>query len=412
MRVERTSTSFDSTPLPTQPLLMEDVKAHLADKVQDLSDLELAALTCLIAGEHCIVYAPKESLNAAADELQTAWPPKATTYFSTNAVQIASNTFGLSCAISECDEKTTVDDFGLGLLVDDEDEGDDGAFKGLPRFTWAKDLRSQQDHGVRNHNQQVYGSHSERRKIANVAVVKNLNIASQHVQIQALELIRGKRIFTRTAFHTAPKRFLFIALLPIEDEFRLISQLNDHMFISHSHLGDEEADLDVLPDSSRLGNASESSIIRSSSIIPGTDRSASRGSSVHAPVITKLDIDYLINATSSVRLDSEVRSYLHNVVIFLRTHRAVGGGVSALATRHLLSLAHVLAPLHSLNYVTPSLVALAAKKIYPHRVVITTAENERSTMWGSSAGMVAEFLDGLAVEDVIDDVLASVETPL
>jgi len=49
---------------------MEDAKAHLADKVQDLRDLELAALTCLVAGEHCIVYAPSESLNEAAEELQ------------------------------------------------------------------------------------------------------------------------------------------------------------------------------------------------------------------------------------------------------------------------------------------------------------------------------------------------------
>ena len=323
---------------------------------------------------------------------------------------MASNTFGLSCAISECNEKSTADDFGLGLLVDDEEATDDSTFEGLPRFTWGRDLHSQQNYGVRNRSQQSRGSHSENQKIAGIAIVKNLNVASQHVQIQALELIRGKRIFTRTAFHTTPKRFLFIALLPIEDELRLIPQLNDHMFISHRHLGDEDGE-DELLEPVAPDIASESSVIRSS-ITPGLAGSASRHSSISSPIITKADIDYLIKATATVRLDSEVRSYIHNVVIFLRTHRAVAGGVSPLATRHFLSLSHVLAPLHGLSYVTPSLVTLAAKKVYPHRIVITTPENERSTMWGSSTRIVAEFLEGLTAEDVIDDVLSSVEAPL
>jgi hypothetical protein len=50
------------------------------------------------------------------------------------------------------------------------------------------------------------------RRIANIVVAKNLNRASSQVQIQALELIRGKRNFTRTAVHAAPKPFLFVAL--------------------------------------------------------------------------------------------------------------------------------------------------------------------------------------------------------
>jgi hypothetical protein len=57
-------------------------------------------------------------------------------------------------------------------------------------------------------------------------------------------------------------------------------------------------------------------------------------------------------------------------------------------------------------------VALAARKIYPHRIVITTPENERSTQWGSSIEAVAELLDGITVEDIIEDVLRSVEAPL
>lgn len=72
----------------------------------------------------------------------------------------------------------------------------------------------------------------------------------------------------------------------------------------------------------------------------------------------------------------------------------------------------VLAPLHGLNYVTPSLVALAARKIYPHRIAITTPERERSMQWGSQLEAVKAVLEGVTPEIVIEEVLESVEVPL
>lgn len=49
---------------------MEDVKGELAEKISELGDLELAALTCLVAGEQCIVYAAPDHMNSVASELQ------------------------------------------------------------------------------------------------------------------------------------------------------------------------------------------------------------------------------------------------------------------------------------------------------------------------------------------------------
>lgn len=72
----------------------------------------------------------------------------------------------------------------------------------------------------------------------------------------------------------------------------------------------------------------------------------------------------------------------------------------------------ILAPLHGLSFVTPSLVKLAARKIYQHRVVITAPEDEISLQWGSSLEAIKEYLDGLLVEDVIEEVLNTVEVPL
>ncbi len=75
-------------------------------------------------------------------------------------------------------------------------------------------------------------------------------------------------------------------------------------------------------------------------------------------------------------------------------------------------LGRCLATLHSLNYVTPSLVALAARKVYPHQISITTPENERSMQYGSELAAVTAMLEGTTPEFIIDEVLAAVEVPL
>lgn len=48
---------------------MENVKGQLAEKISELGDLELAVLTCLVAGEQCIVYASPDRMSTVADEL-------------------------------------------------------------------------------------------------------------------------------------------------------------------------------------------------------------------------------------------------------------------------------------------------------------------------------------------------------
>ena len=103
---------------------------------------------------------------------------------------------------------------------------------------------------------------------------------------------------------------------------------------------------------------------------------------------------------------------MHNLTVFLRNHRALARGVSPHATRHLYKLVHALAPLHGLDYITPAIVQLAVRKVYPHRLVLVKVEDEWSMAWGSEEGAVRAYLEGLGVEDVVEDVLAGVEVPL
>jgi hypothetical protein len=101
-----------------------------------------------------------------------------------------------------------------------------------------------------------------------------------------------------------------------------------------------------------------------------------------------------------------------NIVSFLRVHRAVGGGISPLATKHFDQLIKSLSPLHRIDFVTPALVALAARKIYIHRIQVVQPEKERSIQWGSDLKAVENFLDGIGPEDIIEEVLELVTAPL
>lgn len=129
-------------------------------------------------------------------------------------------------------------------------------------------------------------------------------------------------------------------------------------------------------------------------------------------IISQEDLEHLYNNMSRVKITAEVSAYLHNITVFMRWHRYVAGGVTAMATRHLRVTVKAMAVLHGLSFVTPSLVALAVRKTFPHRLVLATAETERSLQWGSDAGAVEESLDGVTPEVAIDAVLATVEIPL
>lgn len=49
---------------------MEESDDRLVEKVQTLSDLELAALVCLIAEQHCIIETERQLLDIVESELK------------------------------------------------------------------------------------------------------------------------------------------------------------------------------------------------------------------------------------------------------------------------------------------------------------------------------------------------------
>lgn len=68
--------------------------------------------------------------------------------------------------------------------------------------------------------------------------------------------------------------------------------------------------------------------------------------------------------------------------------------------------------LHGQTYATPAIIGLASRKVYRHRVEITTAAYERSTQYGSQQAIISSILSGATPENVIEIVLAEVEVPV
>ncbi|KAF2723729.1 hypothetical protein K431DRAFT_197366, partial [Polychaeton citri CBS 116435] len=314
----------------------------------------------LVAEQHCIVTCPSAIQDGVPHELRL----------------ICQESFGLQPSIVQCSARTTVDEFSEAILVDVEDEFE----MGTQSLTLSASVSP-----MKGRSPSRFGSklNLDERRIADVIIATNLDLAPQQVQVQVLELLRTNRIFTRTSMHTAPKDGMLIVVLS-NPQARLYKHLNDMVAMSHHH--DLE---DGLPRQERLFQ---------DDILP--------------PSFSKQEVHHFRELAQSASITGEIAEYLHNVVLFMRLNRHIKGGVTATATRQLRALASALAPLHGIDFVTPSLIALATRKVYPHRLILATADTERSLQWGSDPDAVKQMLEGVTVDEAIEDVLTSVETPL
>lgn len=143
-------------------------------------------------------------------------------------------------------------------------------------------------------------------------------------------------------------------------------------------------------------------------------------------------MEKLREASESVTTSAEVVRYIQDIVVFLRLSRAVGGGIPAKANFQLARFAksaqsfavhfsrvldsltpsnRFLAPLHGIDYLTPSIVALAARKVFRHRIVVTTPGHDRSLQYGSDLVAVSTVLADVTPNSILDGVL-ELEPPI
>ncbi|ETS79895.1 hypothetical protein PFICI_07424 [Pestalotiopsis fici W106-1] len=410
---------------------------ELLSKIHGLGDLDLAALLCLTSREHCIISTEPEALDDLVQELQL----------------VVTETFNLKAATVSLTPETTLDDFAASILLNSAGSRaespllrsrtpvQDSYFYGALRPT------SHASHHSRvalSPLSQISPSGGPQQnaapQIANVILARDLDKAPKVVQIQALELMRTRRIYTRTSVQTAPKQFLFIAVLGAASggEARVTDHLNDFFYLAHwhdpldgfAHLEEQdgasmvEDEFGTRPRSETEDSDSDASVVRrpSRTSTPHHElfaRSPSRGPSndpalaSKGPLITEADVTTLSLASREVNVDVEVLRYQMNLISFMRMHQAVTGGIIPLATKHFDTLVRSMAVLHGLDYVTPALVVLALRKIYLHRIrIVRDHSMERSMQWGSEAAAVEQLLEGVGPEEVMEDVIDMVDAPL
>lgn len=155
----------------------------LLAKVHDLSGLELAVLLCLVSREHGLLSAPAAAVDEIVDELQL----------------VASKKFGLGCVV-DCGPDTTLEHFASALLCTPSNSRHSSIPSPSP-FTVPRPDSSY--FGARPPCHLSWGSSASPlvppAGIANCVLARHLDRAPRAVQIQALELLRTRRIFTRTA---------------------------------------------------------------------------------------------------------------------------------------------------------------------------------------------------------------------
>ncbi|EQL01564.1 hypothetical protein OCS_02726 [Ophiocordyceps sinensis CO18] len=363
------------------------VDQGLLARVHDLTDLELALLLCLVSREHGLLSTPADALDDLVHELRL----------------VAGKTFGLRCVVVDCTPETTLEQFAAALLYPQHAPGS-ASFQ--PLFAESYFVSDPRPQPWRSASPLTTGPSAH---IANCVLAKNLDRAPRAVQIQALELLRTRRLFTRTSVQAAPKQFVFVPVLGAETagEAHVTAHLNDFLSIAHwHHPEDGFVNLeDVMEDEEAAKVASTYSLVRSRNLADSHVPSA-------APLISEAEISQLAQLSQQVQVDVDVIRYQMNIVSFLRMHRAVAQGGPPPATNHFDKLMRCLAPMHKLDYVTPALVGLAARKVYLHRIRITAPENERSLQWGSRLGAVEAMLEHIGPEQVIQDVLHMVTAPL
>ncbi|KAL4965504.1 uncharacterized protein BDV14DRAFT_199907 [Aspergillus stella-maris] len=321
---------------------MDDLQ-DISGLAHELSDLELALLICVAGQEHCLIEVTDGSINDVAAELAL----------------ICSHTYGLAYAVAEFSETTSLEEFHDQICT--------------PRGT-----------------------------VEDIVIAKNFDYAPENVQLEALELIRSKKLTTANGILETPSRFLFVPVV-VRDAGQVRPKLNTHLIdnllISHFH-DDNDGYVYLEDDDWHSEGESLSSVVH---------RTGTRDS--RHPSIDNQLLDKINTASKTVKATAELIRYQQDIVVFLRLSRAVAGGISARSNIQCSKLAKILAIIHGIDYLTPSIVALAAKKVFRHRIVVARPEDDRSLQYGSDLAAVAKVLEYATPDTILESVL-TLEAPL
>ncbi|GLI74310.1 hypothetical protein PoHVEF18_002547 [Penicillium ochrochloron] len=322
-------------------------ETRLEDFVRQLSDLEVALFVSLVAREHCLIETTGDLIDDLAKELAL----------------ISSRTFDLSYSILDCSTETSIKDFYDEILTAEARRGQErppyfrlktGSSSNLSTYMTPRDRDQSRSPAPRSTADEI--------NVVNIVIAKNFNLVDDDIQVQALQ--------------------------------------NEHLLVSHFYSWVDG--FVYLEDDEWLSDSQTSA----SSVIHKPSYQQKKSAK-----IDEMMMDKLREASESVTTSAEVVRYIQDIVVFLRLSRAVGGGVSAKANFQLSRFAEFLAPLHGIDYLTPSIVALAARKVFRHRIIVTAPGQDRSLQYGSDMVAVSHALADVTPDSILDGVL-ELEPPI
>ncbi|KAL4209905.1 hypothetical protein CU097_003991 [Rhizopus azygosporus] len=362
-------------------------------------DVFISVLLCLVSGrdKHLILTAPPGRLKEVTQL----------------ASQICRCLFGLTTAQFQCHEAQAQNEL-VDILFSSKDENNDSfykpsSFQKASRSFHTTDFNSSRnttpkledelfhttpispvDFTLKRTKQSLYTSlktgrrqeNEEKRpaatKIVQALLVEDLDKADESIQAVLLELMINKELRLSNIRYNVPKPFfLIIAVLPHDFNRRSISaQLIDRFFISYQF---------------------EEEMFQTQSLSkPFTRRQA---------LMRQDEIKALSDKAKKVHVHIDISRYVRDIVVGIRTHPRVKGGITARSSQDLVTVIKSLAALFERNFLTPDLVTIATEKVFSHRLRML-AINERDDQ------MEREEMDSNIAFDIIAEILHTVNVPV
>jgi hypothetical protein len=123
--------------------------------------------------------------------------------------------FGLKYAVLSAEDLDYIDVFGDAILEQYEEPSEESK----PMVSAEGDIVSSLGSKLANVSVRAASLASsndmrlDTRKVVNVLIMKDFNLACHDVQIQTMELVRRRRIFSRTTVHAVSEVFLMLGLV-------------------------------------------------------------------------------------------------------------------------------------------------------------------------------------------------------
>ncbi|KAG2233802.1 hypothetical protein BDF21DRAFT_432563 [Thamnidium elegans] len=229
-----------------------------------------------------------------------------------------------------------------------------------------------------------YASSTTSNKLAQTLIMQNLDSANESIQALLLELIVMKELKMANVRYNVPKPFLVIAVLPQGyNRLSISSQLLDRFFVSYNFEEDMflHTNLSMLNPPVRQTNLRRHSLMKHDEIRGLTERA------------------------SNVHVNIDITRYIRDIVVGIRTHPRVKGGLTARCSQDLVTVTKSLATLFERDYLTPDLVTIAAEKVFSHRLHVLAINTHDDQM-------EKEDMDSNLPSDIVSEIIRVVYVPV